>query len=159
MLVASYFCPTPCITVRILNAPDLREQPVAWSALQNSTVPFLHCEDEVTRVECFWHSLVPARAECLMTVSCYYYFYLLKGGAERHQFQGPHTIIRLSVHNQPLEEGQAHWTIHNQQINTTIVSNQEPCLFAPGQCMGLRLSCLLTHSHPRGTCCTTSCSA
>lgn len=57
-----------------------------------------------------------------MTVSCYYYFYLLKGGEpERHQLQGTHTIIHLSVHNQPLEGGQPHGAIYNQQINTAII--------------------------------------
>lgn len=87
------------MSVHISTAPELPEQPVAWGTVQNSTAPFLHCEDEVTCVECFRQSLVLARGQCLMTASCYYYFYLLKGGAEKHQFQGRHTIIYLSVHN------------------------------------------------------------
>lgn len=79
MPVGFYLCPTPCVSVCILIAPDLQEQPVVLC--RTVQYLFLHCEDEVTCVECFRQRLVLARGECLMTVSCYYYFYLLKGGA------------------------------------------------------------------------------
>lgn len=120
------------VRVCILTVPGLQEQPVAWSTPQSSTVPFLHCEDKVTCVECFRQSLVLARGECLMTVSCHYYFTYRKEGSRDINSKAP-TIIHLSVYNQPLEGGQPHGTIYNQQINTVIDSTQESPLFAPGQ--------------------------